>query len=67
MLLAAESSVEVVAVEAMLLVSLSERLGDVVGTRGATKNRPDWEDSEDGLVKVSLTVFLLWEEEESAV
>lgn len=67
MLLGPESSVEEVAVEAMLPVSLSERLGDAMGTRGATKNRPDWEDSEEGLVRVSFAVFLLWEEEESAV
>lgn len=60
-MLEAESSAEqVVTEEEILAVSFSERLGGGVGFWGATKKSPDWEDSEEGLTRVSFAVFWFW-------
>lgn len=67
MALGEDSSVEVVAVEATLMVSFSEWLGGGVGFRGATKKRPDWEDSEEGRLGLSFPGFLCWAAEGSSI
>lgn len=51
---------EVVVEEEMLPVSFSEKLGDGEGFRGTAKNRPDWEESEEGRLTGSVGVFLFW-------
>lgn len=62
-----DSSVEVVAVEVTLAVSCSEWLRGGVGFRGATKKRPDWEDSEDGRLGLSFPGFRCWAAEGSNI
>lgn len=62
MALGAESSVDV---EVTLTVSFSGALGGGEGFRGATKKRPDWEDSEEGRLGLSFPGTRCWAEEGS--
>lgn len=51
---------DVEAVEVMLTVSFSGALAGGEGFRGATKKRPDWEDSEEGRLGLSLSFPGSW-------
>lgn len=53
--------------EVMLTVSFSGWLEGGEGFRGATKKRPDWEDSEEGRLGLSFPGFLCWAAEGSSV